>query len=161
MDYEEIHEWVEMLEDALRELAHEERQHFDARGVPHVCSIINDLMSGSSAYGDGLPRMLSVSPALVRKFQKFSGTITLQDARILVDRLRSYIKSMDQVYENPKIEKELFVQPVEAKVSFPAIEWRNVPRISDVKQQITEVSRILDNIIAGITRSTIPLTINI
>jgi len=152
--YEELHEWLDQVEVAISDLASEKRPFLDVDELPNVCSIVNDLMNSSSAYYDDLPRLLHLPPALIRKFQKFSGTVTLQDARVFVDRLRSHLKSMDQVHEETlEEEEEPFFLPVEANISFPAIEWRNVPRTPDVKQQIAEVSRILYDIIAGMKRS--------
>jgi hypothetical protein len=152
--YEELYEWLDQVEVAISDLASEKRQSLDVGELPNVCSIINDLMNSSSAYYDDLPRLLRLPPALIRKFQKFSGTVALYDARVFVDRLRSHLKSMDQAHEEvTEKEEEPFFPPVEAQVSFPAIEWRNVPRTPDVKEQIIEVSRILDDIIAGMKRS--------
>lgn len=142
------------MEVVISDLASDKRPFLQVDEFPNVCGIVNDLMNSSSAYYDDLPKLLHLPPTLVRKFQKFSGTVTLQDARVLVDRLRSYLKSMDQVHEETLgKDKEPFVVPVEANISFPAIEWRNVPRTLDVKQQIGEVSRILDEIIAGMKRT--------
>jgi hypothetical protein len=155
MASDELHEWIDQIEDAANELASEKARFLDAGDLPDVCSIISSLMGYGSAYDDPLPRVLRLPPALVRKFQRFSGTVSLKEARILVDRLRVHLRSLDEpTPERPEAETDLIVStPVVAKVLFPAIEWRDVPRTSEVKKQIAQVSQILDEIVSRVRRS--------
>jgi hypothetical protein len=155
MASDELHEWIDHLEDAAAELASETTQSVDAGDFAYVGSVINDLMSYRSAYDDPLPKVLRLPPALVRKFQKFSGSVKLKEAQMLVDRLRTYLRSMDQPDDEPdEVKNDLVIStPIAAKSAFPAIEWRSVPRTSEVKQQIAQVSQILDEIVARIQGS--------
>ena len=148
---EELYEWLDQVDAAIAELAREKHKYVDVADFPYLCSIINDLLESSSAYYDNLPRHLGVSAALIKKFHKFSGKVSLQEARVFADRLRSHLKSMDQACEELEEEPDLIAPIVTAKVVFPAVEWRSVP--PDVKQQIAELSRILDDIISKIGRS--------
>lgn len=148
---EELYEWLDQVDAAIAELAREKHKHVDVADFPYLCSIVNDLLESSSAYYDNLPKQLGVSATLIKKFHKFLGTVSLQEARMFADRLRSHLKSMDQASEEPEEELELIAPIVTARVFFPAVEWRSVP--SDVKQQIAELSRILDDIVSKIRRS--------
>jgi hypothetical protein len=152
---DELHEWLDALEAAARELASETAQLVDAGDYAEVGSVITDLMSYRSAYDDPLPKLLRLPPTLIRKFQKFSGGVKLKEAQMLVDRLRTYLRSMDQ--HDPEAHEIMYevaiATPVMAKAAFPAIEWQSVPRTSEVKRQIAQVSQILDEIVARIQRS--------
>ncbi len=148
---EELYEWIDQVDAAIAELAREKHKYVDVADFPYLCSIVNDMLESSSAYYDNLPKQLGVSATLVKKFHKFLGRVSLQEARVFADRLRSHLKSMDQAFEEPEEEPELIAPIVTTKVFFPAVEWRSVP--PDVKQQIAELSRILDDIVSKIRRS--------
>jgi hypothetical protein len=155
MASDQLHEWLDTLEAAASELASETVELVDAGDYAEVGGVVNDLMSYRSAYDDPLPKVLRLPPTLVRRFQKFSGKVTLKEAQMLVDRLRTYLRSMDQLGPEPKETSDALViaSPFLAKAAFPAIEWRSVPRTSEVKTQIAQVSQILDEIVSRIQRS--------
>jgi hypothetical protein len=149
MDYEEIHEWLDHLDDAMAELAAATEKHVDVGHFAHVGWIVYELDDG-----DDLAHVLRVPPPVVRIFKSFGGRVALKDARILVDRLRSHVKSLGQVGPSSKeTPDERLVVVERPTVSFDAVEWRSVPRTRDVKDKIAEISRLLDDIIGGVKRS--------
>jgi hypothetical protein len=148
MDYEEIHEWLDHLDEAMVELAAATQKFVDVANVGWIVFELDD--------GGDLAHVLRVPPPVVRTFKSFGGTVSLKDARILVDRLRTHVKSMDQAGPPAKeIPDEKLVVVERPTVQFDAFEWRSVPRARDVKDKIAEVSRLLDNIISGVKRPNI------
>lgn len=149
MDYEQIHEWLDQLDDTQSELAATTSRAVDVGDFHYIGSILNDLYDASY-----MSHLLRVPLPVVRKFMDFRGTVSLKDARILADRLRAYIKSMDQL-ARPSTENadDRLVASEQQKIVFQAIEWRSVPRSRDVKDAISEISRLLDSIIVNIKRS--------
>jgi hypothetical protein len=147
-DYEEIHEWLDYLDEAMVELAETKQKLVDVGHFANVGWIVYELDDGVD-----LAHVLRVPPPVVRTFKSFGGTVSLKDARILVDRLRSHVKSMDQAgppaRENPDEKLVVVERPT---LKFEAFEWRSIPRERDVKDKIAEISRLLDDIITGVKR---------
>lgn len=157
MDIERVHELLDQLEETIQLLADNEREQIDPKEAGDLCLIVGEVMGWGtgSAYYDDLPKLLGVRPVTLRKFHKLTGRVSVSEARVLADRLRSYMRSLDQKSsEEPADDADTrYVVPIEPKLSFQGTQWVSVRPTIDLKQKIHTLSRILDDILLDLKRS--------
>jgi hypothetical protein len=156
-DIEEIHRLLDELETIEVELDSETRDAVDAEEVPRLCTIVNEVIGWDTVYGTNAPQLLGISAPLLTKFAKMRGTVRVRDARIVADRLRNYLRSLDQRTSKEMIVPPTLVEPQPIQpISFEADRWTVIPASSEIQMKITAVATILDSIIEQTKRSNYP-----
>lgn len=123
------------------------------------CLVVADLVGYSTAYGSDLAVQLRVDASTLNKFAKFRGTVTAHTARALADRVRSYLRSLDQGSPKPRPEtkqpRAQHAMPPPDPV-IPAEEWRFVQIAPGTKTRIAAISALLDTIIVRLAKTNLP-----
>ncbi len=157
MDIETVHELLDQLETTIQIIAVDDREWIDPTEAGELCLIVGEVTGWGtgSAYYDELPRLLGIRPVTLRKFHKLTGQVLVSEARALADRLRSYLRALDQNSSNKGADdtENRYVAAIEPKLSFQATQWVSVPPTIDLKQKIHTLSRILDDILLELKRS--------
>lgn len=158
MDLDEVHSLLDRVEDEIRRLAAETRREIDVlEDAGELCLVIGELVGWDSAYNADASERFGLPPQLLTKFIRMRGRVKTQEARIVADRIRNYLRSLDQRTPKPR----LVQPPVEGTrkappYGFPAQRWTTVPETSDVKSRIATLAALLDNIVEIATKSNNP-----
>jgi hypothetical protein len=161
MDIEEVHRILDDLDEVIRELSAEKREEVDTYEVVDLCRILGDVMGYGTAYGD-MATELRISPSVLNKFVKIEGRVKVQAARILAERLRTYVRSHDQRTLRAKPEepasppKTPLPQTASQSLTFPAERWASIGASSDVKLKTAAVAALLDSIVEQTKRTNLP-----
>jgi hypothetical protein len=111
---------------------------------------------------------LGINAAILTKFLKFRGKVPIHMARSVADRLRSYVRSLDQVRPRreppPSDDRTTRRKPPpqrakilgETPLTFSAEQWLMVHLTSETKVKIATISSLLDTIISQIKRTNAP-----
>lgn len=156
---EDLYEKLDTVEKAIRELGEVTGQKVDVTDFPDFCLVVADLVGYSTAYGSDLTVQLRIDASTLNKFAKFRGTVTTQAARALANRVRSYLRSLDQRTPKPRPEtKQLSPQEVTPPPDpvIPAEEWRFVHIAPGTKTRIAAISALLDTIIVRLAKTNLP-----
>lgn len=161
-----IHSLLEVIEQAISQLANETRKEIDVTDYADFCLAVNDLLEyDTTAYTD-MAVKLGVNATILTKFLKFRGKVQTHTARTMADRLRSYVRSLDQA--SPKRDPqpaEPNAAPSKAKpvkvtgvppLRFSAEQWSMVQLTSETKMKIAAISSLLDTIIVQMQRTNAP-----
>src|SRR5262245_19279092 len=99
---ENIHANLETIEQTIAQLADDKRKDIDVTNYSEFCLAVNDILGyDNTAYTD-MASTLGINPSILNKFLKFRGKVPTHTARTVADRLRSYVRSLDQ--RTPKSE---------------------------------------------------------
>jgi hypothetical protein len=153
---EEIHEMLDTLEDAAIEIEESSGDPIDAANLPLLSSIVSQLAdysrSGSDVQG------LNVSPTILGRFTKFRGKVSRKDALLVVERVRSFLRSEDQQFKEPKRKRKTVAASSLAlpPMTFTASKWVMVQSGSDAKQKIAAIATLLDSIIRQTKGANLP-----
>ncbi|MEH2498191.1 hypothetical protein V1294_004670 [Bradyrhizobium sp. AZCC 1678] len=150
---EDIHRMLDGVEDIIADLENKP-DTIDVADLGELSLIILEIMGWTStAY---MENRLSINPSLLSKFVKMRGTVRKRDAIRVADRVRSFLKSEDQVSatEPPSATQREPAPPTRA--SYVAEQWMLVPRTSEAKQRINLVSVLLDSIILQVKGTNVP-----
>ncbi len=159
MNLDTIHEILAQLDLAAQDLDNYKAKTLEIEDMPGMAYAVNAALGwDSTAYTD-MPARLGVNVALLSKFTKFKGTIQTSAARKVVDRLRSYVRSLDQATPPPAVmpEQEPPKPRVADRLRFRGEQWAMVQLTSDMKLKIAAVSSLLDSIIVQVQRSNAPM----
>lgn len=156
---EDLYEKLEIVEEAIHKLDAATTQKVDVTDFPDFCLVVADLVGYSTAYGSDLAPQLRIDASTLNKFAKFRGTVTTQTARALADRVRSYLRSLDQGTPKPRRETSQ-LPPQDATPPpdpvIPAEEWRFVHIAPGTKTRIAAISALLDTIIVRLAKTNLP-----
>lgn len=163
-DPEQLAGLLEELEQAKIELASERRSKFNPAEYPNLCLAVSEVLGWSSTAYTDLPAAIGISATLLNKFVKMRGEVATHTARTMVDRLRTYVKSLDGVTapnrpedsEQASPPKSKTKQPAKGTFKITAQEWALVQRPSNIAKQITAISCLLDNIVFQVQNSNLP-----
>ena len=99
---------------------------------------------------------LGIDPSVLSKFVKMRGKVPLHVARATVERLRTYLRSEDQAFAQPKPparKRKLTPRKEETEGRTVAVarmrgeQWLAVGKSSEIKVKIGVIASLLDNII--------------
>lgn len=177
MNIDEVHELIDDLEQVIDELNNDSREEVEASDLYQLSWIVEQVLGFGTAYS---PETWSVGIAapLLNKIRRMRGSIRIRDARIVADRLRSYLRGLDQRTHDgeeltigvaatadtlPNSEVKPEAQPksdpvsVEAiNFSFSAERWALVGSSGGIKAKIHALSHLLDTIVEQTRSSNLP-----
>jgi hypothetical protein len=168
-----IHANLETIEQTIAQLGDDKRKDIDVTDYSEFCLAVNDILGyDNTAYTD-MASTLGINPGILNKFLKFRGKVPTHTARTMADRLRSYVRSLDQ--QTPKRQPPPQDQgrtalgtprrqpkPEAAKVAdaqpltFTAEQWSMVQLTTETKAKIAAISSLLDTIIVQMKRTNVP-----
>jgi hypothetical protein len=170
---ENIHANLETIEEAIAQLADDKRKEIDVTDYAEFCLAVNDILGYDSTAYTEMAGLLGINASILTKFLKFRGTVPTQTARAMANRLRSYLRSLDQA--TPKREmspsegdktarrpekstpKPKSVKITEAPLfTFSAEQWSMVQLTTGTKAKIATISTLLDTIIVQMKRTNAP-----
>jgi hypothetical protein len=108
-----------------------------------------------------LAHALRFSVSFLNKFIKEKSSISMRDARMLADRLVTYLRSESHVGQfvpnAPPGSPPTNNQQPEKPFTVAAVEWRSVRSTHDLQNKIDEVVRTLNEVVVHATTSNLPL----
>lgn len=155
-DLDNIHDLLDIVETTISALDQDPRQEIDVSDYSEFCLALNDLV-GYSAYSDV---QLGINSSILNKFLKFNGRVPRRTALTVTDRVRSYLRSLDQATP-PRPPAQPHPTPAPRPnllkpITIIAEEWKLVQPTSELKAKITAISSLLDAIINQMQRSNSP-----
>jgi hypothetical protein len=144
MNLDDVHQLLDQLDETIQVLAQDEREWIETAEAGKLCLIIGEIMGWSgSAYSAELPRIIGIRPATLSKFHKLKGSVTVHECRVLADRLRTYLRGLDQATKNDDDDEtmETLVAPIDANLSFGGMQWVSVKSTKDIKHKSTHCLR--------------------
>ncbi|HEY1745634.1 MAG TPA: hypothetical protein VGG11_02565 [Xanthobacteraceae bacterium] len=157
----DIHRLLDTIEDARSELSQIEARDVQVAGLPDLCMVILEVLGWTNtAY---METKLGINPSILTKFVKLRGKVPLHVARTVVDRLRTYLKSEDQAFPDPRISdvprsrRTPQTKKRERKtVTILGERWVAIRDNNDIKMKIGAVASLLDSIIEQTVRANAP-----
>ena len=159
---DEIHEMLDLVEEAELAISAARGRSIDIEHNLGLSEVILRLLDWSStAY---VENSLGINSSLLSKFVKMRGTIPRHQASAIASRLRTLVKSMDQVSSTappwreaakPPKKKEA-VPPKEKPVVVAGQQWVSVGTSSQIKIKIAAISSLLETIIEQTSRANAP-----
>jgi hypothetical protein len=163
VEIEDIHRLLDSLENTISQLATETRESIQPTEAGELCLIIGEIMGWGSAYASEFPKKIGVNATTLSRFLRLDDRfhVSTKESRVIADRIRVYLRSLDQRTEFPtkgkrrKPRREV-VAASSVRFDVPAQEWRLVDTKGDLKLKIAAVSSILDSIILQIAHANCP-----
>jgi hypothetical protein len=160
---ENIHANLETIEEAISRLSNEKRKEINVTDYGDFCLAVGDIVGYSTAYNE-MAGVLRINPTILTKFVKFRGTVPTNVARTTAERLRSYVRSLDQKTQthepSPPQAERAKPQPEPVKITaagqnltFPAEQWALVQLTSETSAKIATICSLLNTIIIQIKRT--------
>lgn len=141
---DEVHHMLDSIEEIIASLD-DRPDTIEVADLGDLCLIILEITGWTNtAYAES---SLGINPSLLNKFVKMRGSVKKRDAFKIADRVRSFLKSQDQLSVKPTIDQKSRKTRKKA-ITYAAERWVFVGGESDVKQKIGLVSVLLDGIIA-------------
>jgi hypothetical protein len=153
---EDIHRLIDTIEVAIKQIEAAPIDSLQVNQYPAISEVVLELLGWTNtAY---MENELGINPSVLSKFVKMRGVVRKTLARKVADKLRSYLKSQDQAFSPPPIDKQKRPTPFKeiAPVSISGEQWIAVKFSSEVKMKIGAVSALLDSIIEQTSRSNAP-----
>ncbi len=150
-----IYEMLEEIEAEIEWLDRQTQEYiepYSVRAVSDAILVIDGLELGPS-YPETAPARLSISRTTLNKFLKMEGRVELSTARKVADRVRTFIRSLDQTTASTEPAPLLAAPKRARKRSFKADTWAVVVPSSEIKQKIVLVSELLDSIVSQLDRA--------
>jgi hypothetical protein len=155
---EEIDRLLENLQQAHSQIDDIRTDPISVDELYLLSSVILEVLGWSNtAYGE---QTFGINPSLLNKFVKMRGTVSKQQALMVSERLRTFLRSQGQGNSVPE---DLDVTKV--KMPIPQIRpvftvevkgWAVIPGDSQIKQKIHIISSLLDSIILQIKHTNLP-----
>lgn len=173
VDLDQLYEFLDCLNydlELLRSLDSETEQ-IEATELRGVCVSVGELFGYWTAYDSELARRLQISPKLLNNFIRHFKPISVQEAKVLVSKLISYLKSIEgeiaaqetvedqhdstEVVSTAK-DQEDEQQATREGVRLAASEWAELPKSDTVKKSIAAISILLDSLVIIANSSNLP-----
>jgi hypothetical protein len=122
---------------------------------------MNDHGNGQGA-GPELAKSLGVNISLLNKFVNQRKPVRMRDARMIADRLVTYLRSVDidDNTDGVRSPPPEFLQPTpppeEAPITIKAVEWRLIHCNDELQRQIEEIIRLIGEVIFHASMSNLP-----
>jgi hypothetical protein len=154
LDIETIHELLETLVEAKRQVERQRSDPIDVEQLYLLSTVVFEVVGYTSSGYDANP--LGVNSSVLSKLMRLRGTVYRSDAMMLAERLRTYLKSQDQsaapVAEPLPPPRPLNIPLIHIK----AEAWIIVPPDSEMREKISNVSALLDSILRQVRGSNLP-----
>ncbi|MFK5596819.1 hypothetical protein ACFZ8E_07420 [Methylobacterium sp. HMF5984] len=168
-----VHKLLDDMEMVISYLNGRDEKTVEKHEIDDLIIVLNELHGWGTAYTDLAPK-LSLAAPLVSKYLKNPGPFDLQDTRIVAQRIRSYLRSLDQrtdpvnEYDTEFFRDEVDslvessqnrsaqAQPSSPPFTFQADSWSFIALNSELKAKISATSVLLDSIVVQVKRSNLP-----
>lgn len=149
---EDVHRLIDDVEEAMRAIDRASTDSIQIQQIPELSAVVLELLGWTNtAY---VENELSINPSVLNKFVKMRGVIRKSLAKKVADRLRSFLKSQDQAFQQPGA-KQAPRSEQETKPSaratvgdtFAGEQWITVRTSSETQMKIGAISSLLDSII--------------
>jgi hypothetical protein len=148
---DEVHQILELLDEARAEIARHQSQNMDASDVPSLCEAVIEVEGWVSP--DAMGGIVGINASIVNRFKRLSGGVRKSDAVAVAGRLTTYVKSQDQaVAERPKRRPKVKPKPF----TIEGEQWVAIQLTSDTKAKINIISTMLDSIVENVKHSNLP-----
>lgn len=177
MNIQEVHQLIDDLDEIINELSSDKRDEVEASELYQLSWIVEQVLDFGTAYSPET-WSLGISAPLLNKIRRMRGAIKLRDARIVADRIKGYLRSLDQRTDDnddfivdetelvdevldsdsgPKAEPSV-VQTTPSSVSFTfsAEQWTLIGNSGDAKAKIHAISHLLESIVEQSRSSNLP-----
>jgi len=160
---EDIHRLLDTIEDIRSDLSQMKTRDVRVSDLPDLSMVILEVLGWTNtAY---METKLGIESSILSKFVKMRGKVPLHVARSVADRLRTYLKSEDQVSpdskrpetsrDTPPPKTQTPKQEI-AAVSVAGERWIAIRDRSEIKMKIGAVASLLDSIIEQTSRANAP-----
>lgn len=158
-DIDEIHRLLGVVDEELFFLQNLEKEQISVvEDLGELCLVIGEIFGWGSVYYDDVVR-LGVNPTILNKFVKMRGTIKKRDALAVANRVRSYLRSLDQKTLQNDVaafaSAKSHTKPAQILI-VPASEWVAVEQSPSTKGKILAIAALLDNIIEQTKKANLP-----
>lgn len=158
-DIDEIHRLLGVVDEELFYLNNLKREQIDVvEDLGELCLVIGEIFGWGSVYYDDVVH-LGINPAILNKFAKMRGTVKKRDAVAVAERVRSYLRSLDQktVRDDvtPLASARDHTQPKQI-LTVLASEWIAIEQSASTKGKILAIAALLDNIIEQTKKANLP-----
>ncbi|MCR6735655.1 MAG: hypothetical protein NVV83_16940 [Afipia sp.] len=158
-DIDEIHRLLGVVDEELFYLQNLEREQINVvEDLGELCLVIGEIFGWGSVYYDDVVR-LGINPTILNKFAKMRGSVKKRDAVAVAERVRSYLRSLDQkTLQNdvaPFASAKGHTQPTQI-LTVRASEWVAIEQSASTKGKILAIAALLDNIIEQTKKSNLP-----
>jgi hypothetical protein len=159
---DDIHRMLDTIDIGIRKIEHVKTTNIDVSLVWEVSEVILEVLGATNtAY---IENDLGINAAHLSKFVKMRGTVNKNQALAIAQRVKTYLKSLDQVTpqmpgENmlePTQEQKLKKSPAEPKVTVVANQWIAIRQTSTSKLKIGVISSLLESIVEQAAHSNAP-----
>ncbi|WP_279482228.1 hypothetical protein [Aureimonas sp. SK2] len=169
---DDVHRLLDVIERGIAELDDLDGQTIDVEDIPEICAAVIELNDWQQTAYNGNP--LGLEPAVLSKFVKMRGQVSRQTARVVAGRVRSYLRSQDQLTDSQDpVDEADDIEVDDAQAGSPpadaptdngqalslavtAERWVPVPMGSDIRRKIEMIASLLDSIVAQVERSNAP-----
>jgi hypothetical protein len=150
---DEVHRLLELLDDALAEIARHRGQNMDASDVPSLCEAVIEIEGWVNP--DAMGGIVGINASIVNRFKRLNGGVRKSDAAAVAGRLKTYIKSQDQtVVQQPSSRPK--PKPKPKPFTIEGEQWVAIQLTSDTKAKINIISTMLDSIVENVKHSNMP-----
>jgi hypothetical protein len=163
----DVHRLLDLLDTAVGEIdAARSAKSIKVEQLPVLSEVVLEVLDWSNtAY---VENKLGVNPSILNKFVRMRGSVNPRQARMLADRLRTYLRSEDQRTVPSAIRPQtaqlqiaseppaVTIKAVRPAVTIKAEQWVQVATTSQIKAKIAVVSALLDDIIVQVSRANAP-----
>lgn len=159
MGIEDIDELFDTLALAKRQIEAQRIDPIDVSELYHLSTVVLELLGYSNtAY---VENSLGINSAILSKFVKMRGTIHRQQALMVAERIRTYLKSENNgkdFLEVQSVDLPSIAPPRLKDVVFVQAEaWSFIPDEPTIKDKIGDVSKLLDSIVRQVRSSNLPV----
>lgn len=158
---EDIHEALSRIDDAIAQIERYKSWHkeklIEVEQLDRLCVAVNYVLEWDrSAYTEA-PYILGITAPTLQKFLRFKGKVRFHDAAMVAQRLRTYVRSLDQASATsaPQITPQS-PSAAEERFSVTGTTWVAVEHVGGVKQKIALISSALDSIVMQVRSSNLP-----
>jgi hypothetical protein len=148
---DDIHRMLDTIDIGIRKIGQIKTTNINLAQIWEVSEVILEVLgSTNTAY---IENDLGISPSHLSKFVKMRGSINKSQALAVAQRVRTYLKSLDQAtprssntphaqsQQEPKERRE------EPRIAVAASQWIAIRQTSEIKLKIGVISSPLDSII--------------
>lgn len=160
---EDIHRLLDVINDVGSDLSQTQARDVQVADLPNLCMVILEVLDWTNTAH--METKLGITPSILSKFIKMRGKVPLHVARTVVDRLRTYLKSEDQAFPDPRKtdirltrhqSKSHPTQRGSKTVAIMGERWVAIRENNDIKVKISAVASLLDSILEQTVRANVP-----
>jgi len=159
LEIDDVHRLLDEIASAIERLSIEPEGAIEVTAVPELCLVVNEISGWDrTAYSD-MATAVGINPSILNRFLKMKGRVEVRTAHIVADRLKSYLRGLDQrtIQTRPQhAEPSPILTAPTSRIGITAEKWAIVHNSSEIKSKILAVSTLLDSIIEQTKKSNYP-----